>query len=104
MSTSPSVPIESLLDREGGLFHYDDLAEAVFIQFGGPQGIARTMHDLYHDPDTSSQIKARIAIAVLDMAEWRNKGGMDKTSQDPSGLTDDELKAAIAEAMNGAAN
>lgn len=102
MSQSRSEQIDTLLDPDGGLFHFDDLAEAMYVQFGGAKGIALTLYELFHDPKTSPQIKARIGLSLVSVAEWRNKSGADKATADPSGLSDDEIKAAIAEAVNGA--
>lgn len=95
-----SEAVSALLSgSEGGLFHLDDLAEEVYIAWGGSKGLAKALKKEFDSLDPGSPGRERILDGVMKLAVHRNKTGQDQSTDDLAALDEGELERRAMELL-----
>lgn len=84
-----------LSDEDNGLFNLDDVTEKLYRRFGGAEGIAQVIWEVFHEASAGSPTKERIAMGLLKLSFDRNKAGMDQDIGDTSAMSEDDLLVAM---------
>lgn len=91
--------VASLMESGGGT-HINDIASALFTEFGGPVGIAKTIKKVFDDADAGSAIRERIAESLVNLQKSLHKEGLTEEKQDWSALDVGELERQAMELLN----
>ena len=70
--------------------HLSELCEALTSQWGGPDALAKSLHEMYMDPLTNKPTKARIGLAITKLIEANTAQGGD--TEDYSTMSDEDLQ------------
>lgn len=99
MAKSSGVVSALLESAEGGLFHLDDLAEEVYIAWGGSKGLATALREEFEALPPGAPGRERILDGVMKLALHRNKTGQDQMTDDLASLDEGELERRAMELL-----